>query len=144
MNTTPNFRSARGPSGGSRAWRRGPHRRVGQRGFLQVDLMVGIAILTLAVLPLGYSFVRERQVLKIEYCRGVADEIVDGEMEILLAGAAKNLPDGPQSYMVTAQAASQLPRGHFQLTKTGNHLRLEWMPEVRRGYATVVREATFK
>lgn len=115
-----------------------------QRGFLEVDMMVGLAILTIAVLPLGYTFVRERQVLKIEYCRSVADEIVDGEMEILLAGAAKNLPDGPQAYPVTARAASQLPRGHFQLTKTANRLRLEWTPDVRRGFATVVREATLK
>lgn len=109
-----------------------------------LDVTVGLAILTLAVLPLGYTFVRERQVLKIEYCRAVADEIVDGEMEILLAGAARELPDGPQDYPVSARAATQLPRGHFQLTKTGNHLRLEWTPDVRRGFAAVVREATLK
>ena len=46
---------------------RPPRRRT--RGFLEVDLMVGLAILTLAVLPLGYSFVRERQVLRLEYQR---------------------------------------------------------------------------
>ena len=115
-----------------------------RNGFLQVDMMVGLAILTIAVLPLGYTFVRERQVLRIEYCRSVADEIVDGEMEILVAGAAKNFPDGPQVYSVNARAASQLPRGHFQLTKTGNHLRLQWTPEGRRGFEAVVREATLK
>ena len=114
------------------------------RGFLEVDMMVGLAILMLAVLPLGYAFVRERQVLKIEYCRSVADEIVDGEMEILVAGAARNLPDGTQNYSVHAAAASQLPPGHFQLTKTGKRLRLEWTPTVRRGFAPVVREATLK
>ena len=70
-------------------------RRAG--GFLMVDAIMGLAILTIAILPLGYTFVRERQVLRIEYCRGVADEIVDGEMEILLAGAAGKLPDGPQA-----------------------------------------------
>jgi len=118
------------------------YRRSG--GFLEVDLVVGLAILSLAVLPLGYTFVRERQVLKIEYCRAVADEIVDGEMEILLAGAAGKLPDGPQNYAVSARAAAQLPPGHFQLTKTGNHLRLEWTPDARRGFATVVREAMLK
>ena len=121
------------------AW---PRRRA--RGFMEVDLMVGLAILTLAVLPLGYSFVRERQVLKIDYCRSVADEIVDGEMEILAAGAARGLPEGSQNYVVHADASSQLPPGHFQLTKSGDHLRLEWSPDVRRGYATVVREATLK
>jgi hypothetical protein len=113
-------------------------------GFLEADLAVGLAILILAVLPLAYSFVRERQVLRIEYSRSVADEIVDGEMEILAAGAAKNLPDGAQSYPVHAAAANQLPPGHFELTKSGQHLRLEWLPDARRGLGPVVREATLK
>jgi len=119
-----------------------PRRRC--RGFLEVDMMVGLALLTLAVLPLGYSFVRERQVLRIEYCRGVANEIVDGEMEILAAGAAKDLPDGTQNYPVHAHAANQLPPGHFELAKTGNHLRLAWLPDARRGVGAVVRETTLK
>jgi hypothetical protein len=119
-----------------------PRRR--PRGFLEVDMMVALAILTIAVLPLGYSFVRERQVLRIEYCRSVANEIVDGEMEILAAGAGKNLPDGPQIYSVHANAASQLPPGHFQLTKNGNHLRLEWTPDKKHGLGSVVRETTLK
>lgn len=144
MNPPPKFWRARGWS--SAFSRRGEDKRklARLRGFLEVDMMVGLAILTLAVLPLGYTFARERQVLKIEYCRAVADEIVDGEMEILLAGAGKNLPDGPQTYSVNARAASQLPPGRFQLTKTGNHLRLEWTPGVRRGFVSVVREATLK
>lgn len=119
-------------------------RRARARGFLEIDLVVGLAILTLAVLPLGYAFARERHALKIEYCRGVADEIVDGEMEILAAGAGRNLPDGTQRYPVQAQAATQLPPGHFELTKTGPHLRLEWQPDARRGLGRVVREATLK
>jgi hypothetical protein len=117
------------------------HRR---GGFLEVDLMVGLAILTLAIVPLGYSFVRERQVLRIEYSRSVANEIVDGEMEILAAGAGKNLPDGSQNYSVHANAASQLPPGHFQLTKNGNQLRLEWTPDKKHGLGPVVRETTLQ
>jgi hypothetical protein len=117
-----------------------PPRRL--RGFLEVDLMVGLAILTLAVVPLGFAFVRERQVLKIEYSRSVADEIVDGEMEILAAGAGKNFPDGSQTYSVHANAAAKLPPGHFQLTKTGNQLRLEWHPDEKHGVGAVVRETT--
>jgi hypothetical protein len=113
-------------------------------GFLEVDLMVGLAILTLAIVPLGYSFVRERQVLRIEYSRSVANEIVDGEMEILAAGAGKNLPDGSQNYSVHANAASQLPPGHFQLTKNGNQLRLEWTPDKKHGLGPVVRETTLQ
>ena len=114
------------------------------RGFLEADIAVGMVILAVAVLPLGYSFARERQVLRLEYYRSVADEIVDGEMEILAAGAAKNLPDGSQVYNVHAVAASQLPAGHFQLTKSGNHLRLEWTPDQRRHVPAVIRETTLK
>jgi len=115
-----------------------------KHGFLEVDLVVGLAILTIAIVPLGYSFARERQVLKIEYFRSVANEIVDGEMEILAAGDWKNFPDGSQNYSVHANAAAHLPPGHFQLTKAGNHLRLEWMPDERRGVSAVVREITIR
>src|SRR6202012_4461484 len=95
-----------------------------KRGFLMVDLLVAMAILSLAIVPVGFSFARERHVLKIEYSRSVANEIVDGEMEILAAGDWKNFPDGSQNYTVHANAVTSLPPGHFQLTRTGNHLRL--------------------
>jgi len=109
-----------------------------------VDAVVAMTILSLAIVPLGFSFARERQVLKAEYFRSVADEIVDGEMEILAAGGWKNFPDGSQNYSVHANAAASLPPGHFQLTKTGNRLRLEWTPDKRHGVGAVVREATVK
>ena len=115
-----------------------------RRGFLMVDLVVAMAILSLAIVPLGFSFARERQLLKIEYLRGVADEIVDGEMEILAAGDWKSFADGAQAYTVHSRAATSLPPGHFQLTKTGNHLRLEWTPDKRQGIGAVVREVTVK
>ena len=82
--------------------------------------------------------------LKIEYARSVANEIVDGEMEILVAGDWKNFPDGPQNYSVHANAAAGLPPGRFQLTKNSNRLRLEWNADEKRGIGTVVRETTVK
>ncbi len=119
-----------------------PHGR--SRGFLEVDLLVGLAILSLAIVPLGYSFAHERQVLKMEYFRSVANEIVDGEMEILTAGDGKHFPDGSQNYSVHASAAAALPPGHFQLTKTGKHLRLEWKSDEKHGIGAVIREITVK
>ena len=115
-----------------------------RRGFLMVDLAVGMAILAVAIMPLAYSFVHERQLLHAEYSRAVAVEIVDGEMEILAAGAWQNFPDGQQVYTVRARAAARLPSGHFQLTKSGHHLRLEWKSDVRHGIGEVVREITVK
>ena len=109
-----------------------------------VDLVVAMTILTLTIVPLGFTFARERRALRAEYFRAAADEIVDGEMEILAAGDWKNFPDGAQIYTVHSQAAANLPLGHFQLTKTGNHLRLEWTPDRREGIGAVVREVTVK
>ncbi len=112
------------------------------RAFLQIDLVAALAIFSIGMMPLAYSFARERQVLKIEYLRSVADEIVDGEMEILAAGAERNFPEGSQIYPVHARAAATLPPGHFQLTKTGHHLRLEWLSDERNGLGAVNRETT--
>ena len=72
-----------------------------------VDLLVGMAILTLAIMPLTFSFVHERQLLRAEYFRAVAMEIVDGEMEILAAGEWRDFPDGPQIY--TGSCPSRRP-----------------------------------
>jgi hypothetical protein len=112
----------------------------GRHGFLEVDLLVGLAILALAIVPVGFAFARERQVLKNEYVRVVADEVVDGEMEILAAGAAKDFPEGVQNYSVQSRAVAVLPPGKFQLTKSGKHLRLEWHGDEKCGVSAVVRE----
>jgi hypothetical protein len=113
-------------------------------GFLELDLAFGITILAVAIIPLGFSFARERDVLRAEYFRGVAVEIVDGETEILAAGDWKNFPDGTQNYTVRSRAATSLPPGHFELIKTGNHLRLEWTPDKHKGIGVVVREINVK
>lgn len=120
------------------------HKTAMRRGFLQVDLLIGLTILSLALVPLGFAFARERQVLRMEYSRAALNEIVDGEMEILAAGGAKNLNEGSQKYSVSARALENLPAGHFQLTKTGSQLRLEWLPDEKHGVSAVVREATLK
>ncbi|HEY5233390.1 MAG TPA: hypothetical protein VIK35_07655, partial [Verrucomicrobiae bacterium] len=57
----------------SQAFRKGSRSR---RGFLMMDAVVAMTILALAIVPLGFSFARERQVLKIEYYRSVANETV--------------------------------------------------------------------
>ena len=108
------------------------------------DLIVGMAILTLAIMPLAFAFIHDRQLLRAECYRATVVEIVDGEMEILAAGAWRDFPDGQQVYTVHAGATAHLPPGQFQLTKTAKHLRLEWKPDKREGIGTVVREITVK
>jgi hypothetical protein len=121
-----------------------PKPRPHAAGFLEVDMLVGLAILSLAIVPVGFSFAHERQVLRMEYIHSVANEIADGEMEILAAGDWKNYPDGVQNYSVHAGAAVCLPPGHFQLTKTGNHLRLEWSSDWKHSGRPVIREVTVR
>jgi hypothetical protein len=115
-----------------------------QHAYLELDMLMAMMILLVAIVPLGFSFARERAVLRAEYFRSVTDELVDGEMEILAAGDWKNYPDGVQVYPVHANAAAHLPAGHFELTKNGNHLRLVWMPDRKEGIGAVAREITVK
>jgi hypothetical protein len=113
-----------------------------QRGILEVDLAMAMLILAVAIMPLAFSFAREREVLHADYWRAVADEVVDGEMEILAAGDWKNFPDGASVYTMHSRAAANLPAGHFELTKNNHHLRLEWVPVRRQGIGVVAREIT--
>ena len=114
------------------------------RGLLMMDLAVAVGILAVAILPLAYTFAQEAKLVRAEYHRAVAIEIVDGEMEILVAGEGKRFPDGTQDYPVHVKAAANLPAGQFKLTRTGNHLRLEWKSDRPAGIGAVVREANVK
>ena len=108
------------------------------------DLMVGLAIFALAMLPLAVSFSHEMRIVRASYWRAVALEVVDGEMEILAAGEWQAFADGKSGYAVKAPAATNLPPGRFEFTKSGNRLRLEWQPVERNGVGAVVREVMVK
>ena len=114
------------------------------RGALVTELVVAMAILAIAVLPLAFTFVHERQLLKRAYCHAVAMEIVDGELEILAAGEWQAFPPGTLPYTVNAQAATNLPPGRFELTITTNRVRLEWIPQQSHVGGRITREAQIR
>jgi hypothetical protein len=105
-----------------------------------VELMVAMAIIVLALLPVTYTFSQERQLALKYYQQAVALEIVDGEMELLLAGAWRAYRPGKHTYSVRAESAVNLPPGEFVLTMEGNQVRLEWQPSGRHSGTRVVRE----
>jgi hypothetical protein len=113
------------------------------RGMLTTELVIGMAILVMAVLPLGYSLINDARALRANYEHSVAMEIVDGEMEILAAGQWRSFPEGTNTYAVHAAAATNLPPGQFRFMRTGNHLQLEWKAAPPR-LGTVMREVTVK
>lgn len=111
-------------------------------GWLVMDLAIAVMILGLATLPLAFSFNSEQKLLRANYNRAVAMEIVDGEMEILRAGVWRNILNGERDYATTARAATNLPAGKFVTTRDADRLRLEWRPSKRAKGGLVFREMT--
>jgi len=95
-----------------------------QRGFLEVDLVVATAILALAILPVGFAFTHERRVLRAEYDRSVAVELVDGEAEILAAGAGRDFRMAHKNILCTRRRRRVCRPERFNLPK----------PAVMRGW----------
>jgi hypothetical protein len=113
-------------------------------GLLMTEVMVGLAIIGLAIFPLAYSFAQESKYLRRCYERAVAMEIVDGEMEIIRAGGWRSFTNGVFTLETTARSATNLPPGELRLTLTDKHARLEWLPAKSSPGSPVVREATLK
>jgi len=121
-----------------------PNKRQRQRASLMAEMMVAVAILMIAIVPVAYSFDAEKRAARATYDHAIAMEIVDGEMEVLLAGEWRAFTPGTHAYPVTAGALTNLPPGEFTLTLTTNTVRLEWKPSMTRRGGPVVREATLK
>jgi hypothetical protein len=118
--------------------------RARRRGALTIELLVAMALLTGSLLPLAYGVASEKRLARACYQRGVAMEIVDGEIEVLAAGQWRAYPAGVSEYRVSALAATNLPPGRFQLTIQADKVRLEWKPSVKDHGGPVVREVSVK
>jgi hypothetical protein len=119
-------------------------RKKSQAGVLMTEMVVAMAILVVAIVPLAFIYPQEQKLLRSSYQRAVAMEIVDGEMEVLLAGEWRSFKEGTQTYPFHAESAKNLPPGRAELTVTKKHLRLDWMPEQKSSGGEIVREADLK
>ena len=111
-------------------------------GALMIEFLVAMALVMGALLPLAYSFAKEKRLARALYQRAIPMEIVDGEIEVLAAGSWKELTNGVSVFSVRALAATNLPPGRFLLTRADKRLKLEWRPEVKQHGGAVVREIT--
>lgn len=104
------------------------------------ELVIALGIVALVLIPLGFSTLAERKLEQMERQRAVAMMIVDGEMEVLRAGAWRALEPGEHDYAVRAESAATLPAGSFVTTLTNGLLRLEWRPAGRHQGGVIARE----
>jgi hypothetical protein len=121
-----------------------PPRPVRSRGSLMIELLVAMAILVGVVIPLGWSIASERRLARALYQRAIAMEILDGEMEALVAGEWRAFEAGQHDYHVSAAAVTNLPPGKFVLTLNPGLVRLEWQPSVKHHGGALKREAQVK
>lgn len=119
-------------------------RRMAERGAIMVDLVVAMAIIGLAIVPLVMSFGSDARLMRKCYQRAVADEVVDGEFEVLMAGGWKRCAQGTQPYVTQAKAVASLPPGGLFLTIEADRLRLEWRPQGPDAGGRVVREGRIR
>ena len=113
-------------------------------GALLAEAVVALAILAAVMLPLAFSFLLETRLCRAAYFKGVAMEIVDGEMEILAAGEWRAFQPGRQPYPIHVPAATNLPPGEFLLTLEAHRARLEWIPKKHGAGGIVMREAVLR
>ena len=113
-------------------------------GLLMTEAMIALAIVSIAILPLAYSFAQENKYLRRCYERSVAIEVVDGEMEIIRAGGWRQFTNGVHTITTTARSATNLPPGKLRLTLSDKLARVEWLPAETSHGSPVVREATLK
>ena len=115
-----------------------------RRGALITEVVIAMGMLTFAMLPLAFSFVREQKLTRAYFNRAIVMEIIDGEMEALMAGEWRAFTPGAQTYPVRAEAARSLPPGKFVLTLASDRVRLEWLPEKTGKGGKMVRETRVK
>ncbi len=113
-------------------------------GLLMTEAMIALAIVSIAILPLAYSFAQENKYLRRCYERSVAIEVVDGEMEIIRAGGWRQFTNGVHTLTTTARSATNVPPGELRLTLTDKQARVEWLPAETSHGSPVVREAVLK
>ena len=119
-----------------------PTRFTPRTGALMIEFLVAMALVMGALLPLAYSFAKEKRLARSLYQRAVAMEIVDGQLEVLAAGGWKACTNGVSTIPVRAQAATNLPPGRLVVIRADKKLTVEWVPLTRQHGGTVVRTIT--
>jgi len=114
------------------------------RAFLQLDVAVAITVLALVFIPLSISSSGDLDLARRHYFEAVALQLIDGEMDVLLAGERRKYTPGEHRITPVGEAVQNLPEGKFVLTVKQKQLTLTWVPTKRAKWGRVERVVELK
>jgi len=112
--------------------------------FLQLDVAVAITVLALVFIPLSVSSSGDLDLARRHYFEAVALQLIDGEMDVLLAGERRKYTTGEHRITPVGEAVQNLPEGEFVLTVHDQKLTLAWVPTKRAKWGRVERVVELK
>ena len=108
--------------------------------FLNMELAVALSIFVVVMIPMGFTILRDQELMRAYQTRAAIMEIIDGELEVLAAGYWREFSEGEHVYEVKAESVDALHQGRFNLIRSERKLRLEWIPEKKRRGGVLFRE----
>ena len=114
------------------------------RAFLQLDVAVAITVLALVFIPLSISSSGDLDLARRHYFEAVALQLIDGEMDVLLAGERRKYILGEHRITPVGEAVQNLPEGEFVLTVHDQKLTLAWVPKKLAKWGRVERVVQLK
>ena len=114
------------------------------RAFLQLDVAVAITVLALVFIPLSVSSSGDLDLARRQYFEAVALQLIDGEMDVLLAGERRKHTTGEHRITPIGEAVQNLPEGEFVLTVHDQKPTLAWVPTKRAKWGRVERVVELK
>ena len=122
-----------------------PTTRLANRlAFLQLDVAVAITFLALVFIPLSISSSGDLDLARRHYFEAVALQLIDGEMDVLLAGEHRKYTTGEHRITPVGEAVQNLPEGEFVLMVHDQKLTLAWVPTKRAKWGRVERVVELK
>ena len=112
--------------------------------FLQLDVAVAITVLALVFIPLSVSSSGDLDLARRQHFEAVALQLIDGEMDVLLAGERRKYTPGEHQIKPVGEAVQNLPEGEFVLTVHDQKLTLAWVPTKRAKWGRVERVVELK
>ena len=114
------------------------------RAFLQLDVAIAITFLALVFIPLSVSSSGELDLARRHYFEAVALQLIDGEMDVLLAGERRKYTPGEHRIKPVGESVQNLPEGEFVLSVQDQKLTLAWVPKKLAKWGRVDRVVQLK